>query len=290
MLTLPVCSQWKGRVEGGRVIDRFGHGTDILPTLLDAAGVRKPDHMAMDGVSLLSTIVGSGRGSRDAKTAVPAIEKPVAHHRYLLEAGRELMESSHSNFSRHVGGGGSRSKLQRDRVAFWLVDYEHPHNAAAASHGFKVILGPDHTPIEIYDLLSDRKEEKNLIKTLDPAIWTKEASTNHSHDSRKLLVDVSLMGREEGLKKFLRNVVPPLADFSKHGHMANFLHLEKHFGAQHWHNQKNVELVPVVRGSSVGKCSVPYASQVQALPFAEANARYKCSSSPLNYYGGLRSI
>jgi hypothetical protein len=170
-------------------------------------------------------------------------------------------------------------KLQRDRVAFWLVDYEHPHNAAAYSHGFKVILGPDHTPIEVYDLIADRKEQNNLIKSLDPAIWA-----NAANESRKLLIDVSSINREEGLRRFLKSVVPPLADFSKYGNMANFLHLETHFGAKHWHNSKNLELVPVLPGASVGKCSVPLASQVPMLPFGLANDRYRCSASPLNYY------
>ena len=55
----PFSVSWPARFEGGRSIDTPVISLDILPTVLDAVGVRPPTDTAFDGKSLLPLIAGT---------------------------------------------------------------------------------------------------------------------------------------------------------------------------------------------------------------------------------------
>ena len=57
-IRVPCFIQWPGRIAGGRQMDRIAAHIDILPTLLDAAGVQLPSHPKIDGTSLLPLLSG----------------------------------------------------------------------------------------------------------------------------------------------------------------------------------------------------------------------------------------
>jgi arylsulfatase A-like enzyme len=64
-LRVPMIATWRARIPGGRRSDAFGYVTDIVPTLLEAAGVPHPaprfrgrEIFGLDGVSLLPHLEG----------------------------------------------------------------------------------------------------------------------------------------------------------------------------------------------------------------------------------------
>lgn len=52
-IRVPLAISWKGKVEAGKVVDDYVSATDIMPTLLNAAGVQSNDS-TLDGISLLA--------------------------------------------------------------------------------------------------------------------------------------------------------------------------------------------------------------------------------------------
>jgi arylsulfatase A-like enzyme len=76
-LRVPLIATWRARIPGGRRSDAFGHVTDVLPTLLEAAGVPHPapsfrgrEVFAPDGVSLLAHLEGRSPSAHPAGDAV----------------------------------------------------------------------------------------------------------------------------------------------------------------------------------------------------------------------------
>jgi arylsulfatase A-like enzyme len=58
-IRVPFFIQWPAQFRGGREIDRIAAHIDVLPTLLDIAGVQPPAHVKLDGVSLLPLLSGN---------------------------------------------------------------------------------------------------------------------------------------------------------------------------------------------------------------------------------------
>jgi arylsulfatase A len=56
-IRVPAIWQWKGHIKPGSTIDKFGISTDIFPTFLDAANLQLPQHIRIDGLSLLPLLV-----------------------------------------------------------------------------------------------------------------------------------------------------------------------------------------------------------------------------------------
>lgn len=54
---VPLIARWTGTAPAGRVLDDLVDSTDFLPTMLDAAGAKRPD-LKLDGVSFLPQIKG----------------------------------------------------------------------------------------------------------------------------------------------------------------------------------------------------------------------------------------
>eukprot|EP01042_Synura_sphagnicola_P001427 gene1427-1627_t len=56
-LSAHVGGQWDGEIPSGVVSNKFGVSTDIMPTLLHAAGISLPPHIRIDGTSLLPMLL-----------------------------------------------------------------------------------------------------------------------------------------------------------------------------------------------------------------------------------------
>ncbi len=62
---VPLIASWPGKAAGGKTIGRLVDSTDFLPTLIEAASVRRPADKTMDGRSFLPQILGKKGPSRD---------------------------------------------------------------------------------------------------------------------------------------------------------------------------------------------------------------------------------
>ena len=57
-IRVPCFVQWPGKLPVGAKVDRIASHIDMLPTMLEAAGIKLPEQMAIDGVSLLPLMKG----------------------------------------------------------------------------------------------------------------------------------------------------------------------------------------------------------------------------------------
>ncbi len=57
-IRVPFFIRWPGEIPAGKKIDEVAAHVDIIPTLLDAANVSKPEDVELDGVSLMPRIQG----------------------------------------------------------------------------------------------------------------------------------------------------------------------------------------------------------------------------------------
>lgn len=57
-IRVPFFIRWPGKIPAGQKIDQITAHVDVLPTLLDAANLEKPEGVKLDGISLLPRISG----------------------------------------------------------------------------------------------------------------------------------------------------------------------------------------------------------------------------------------
>lgn len=57
-IRVPFIVKWPGHIKNGKVSDLPVHITDMYPTLLDIAGVNKPQGKILDGISILPELIG----------------------------------------------------------------------------------------------------------------------------------------------------------------------------------------------------------------------------------------
>ena len=57
-IRVPFFVRWPGRLDAGKKVDRMGAHIDVVPTLVDICGVRKPEDVAFDGMSLAPLMFG----------------------------------------------------------------------------------------------------------------------------------------------------------------------------------------------------------------------------------------
>ena len=57
-LRVPCIIKWPGRIKEGQVLDNFVSSLEIFPTILEAAGIKKPDSLILDGFNILPLLTG----------------------------------------------------------------------------------------------------------------------------------------------------------------------------------------------------------------------------------------
>lgn len=60
---IPFCIKWKEGFKGGRKTDALSQSIDLMPTLLDLAGVKLPENMKVDGKSLAPLLKGESNSA-----------------------------------------------------------------------------------------------------------------------------------------------------------------------------------------------------------------------------------
>lgn len=124
----PLIAWWPGRVPAGRVNDdTVLSGVDLFPTLCRVAGAGVPEGATLDGEDLSPALFGK----------TPARTRPL-----FWEYGR-------------------------NETAFaYPKEKEHHSPAVAVREGkWKLLVNPDGSAAELYDILADPNETKNLAAT-----------------------------------------------------------------------------------------------------------------------------
>jgi len=128
-IRVPCFVQWPGHLPGKLKIDKIASHIDILPTLLDAAGINAPDDLSIDGVSLLPLLEGKDDAWTDRMLFLQC-ERGMTPHRY------------------------KNCAVISDR--FKLIGYPNTFEKR------KFIPPTDHPILALYDLASDPGESTNL--------------------------------------------------------------------------------------------------------------------------------
>lgn len=98
---VPCFIRWPAKLRGGRDVDRLTAHIDLLPTLIELAGLKKPDQVKFDGTSLVPLLTVSGIDWPDRILFVQShrIEHPqpwrqsaVMTDRWRLVDGKELYD------------------------------------------------------------------------------------------------------------------------------------------------------------------------------------------------------
>ncbi len=89
---VPWIVRWPGTVPAGRVTDALVDGSDLLPTLLELAGVPLPPNIKLDGRSFAVTLSDPKRGHREWVYAEYRGNSFVADKRWKLMSDGELFD------------------------------------------------------------------------------------------------------------------------------------------------------------------------------------------------------
>jgi arylsulfatase/arylsulfatase A len=93
----PFFFHWPAAVQPGRSSDRIAAHIDVLPTILDACGVRKPADLKLDGRSLLPLLKGQEMSWPDRTIVIQSHrgDTPVLYHNFAARTQRwKLLHAS----------------------------------------------------------------------------------------------------------------------------------------------------------------------------------------------------
>ena len=142
-LRIPLLVWAPGRVQAGRVIDDAVSITDVLPTLMDYAGL--PADPALDGRSLKPLLDGGRLAPRAITAALSSFPPPPPRGHYLLHEAIVI----------------EGMKLIRQVKVPWSPDEQHEIGAAPE---------PGSETFEVYDLVADPGEQHDLAQAGDPRV------------------------------------------------------------------------------------------------------------------------
>ena len=157
-------ARWPGQFPEGHKNDRIAAHIDMMPTLLDAAGVEAPDGVKFDGRSVLSLLKGEPTNWRARNLFIQTHrgDRPIAEH--------------------HVGIRSQEWKLV------------HPT-------GFGREVMPDDVPFELYRIAEDPGENNNLASELPEVVaelrrayanWLKDVSSTRPDNFDPPRIDIGV--------------------------------------------------------------------------------------------------
>ena len=128
---VPFIARWPGKIPSDRVDKKsILSAVDLLPTFCDVAGVELPNDYQPDGISQINALMGNGMTMR---------EKPLFW-----------------KFN-------SPWPAQASRPHPWI-------SYAVVEHQLKMVTNGDQSHVELYDILSDPFEKKDLSQSRRPAV------------------------------------------------------------------------------------------------------------------------
>ena len=128
---VPFIARWPGKIPSDRVDKKsILSAVDLLPTFCDVAGVELPDDYQPDGISQINALMGNGMTMR---------EKPLFW-----------------KFN-------SPWPAQASRPHHWI-------SYAVVENQWKMVTNRDQSHVELYDILSDPFEKKDLSQSRRPTV------------------------------------------------------------------------------------------------------------------------
>lgn len=125
-IRVPMIASWPGRIPAGTECDALGHTNDLLPTFCEAAGLRLPDGLGLDGVSLLAQLTDQ---------APPR------------ERGTIFWQMGLYTWYPQPG------------------DKPEPYATEVARRGSWKLMARDGRPVALFDLAADPGEQQNLLES-----------------------------------------------------------------------------------------------------------------------------
>jgi arylsulfatase A len=126
-IRVPMIARWPGHIPAGTITTKFGHTTDLLPTLCAAAGLKLPDDFASDGQNLLPHLTAPA-------TTSTVWDRPTVFWQMDLYRG-----------------------LQRH------YPKPKPYATEVVRSGPWKLLALNGEPVELFDILADPTERFNLL-------------------------------------------------------------------------------------------------------------------------------
>jgi len=152
----PLIIQWPGRFVSGHEYHPVVGSIDIVPTLLDAVGIRQPDGCRMSGVSLLPALHGSNDPVREGLLLVMGYAHGIKTDRWKYIAVRypeaiERMISRGETDPRWTHSGWEQPHQP------YLIDHFLLASSSAGSHPHYFSRN------QLFDLETDPSEKNNLF-------------------------------------------------------------------------------------------------------------------------------
>ena len=243
--------QWPGKIAPGRTVKSFGVGTDIFPTFLEAAGIPAPAAAQLDGISLLPVLTGESRlrASQREKDSGTAGSMSTSRVLYPMQATIRYSE----------------------RVAMWYKDFEGPRQVAGWIHDFKLHLNEEYKPSALFDMITDFKEDKNLLDGIRSCLNT----TIKSKSAKRIFnpTDRQMRGNCRSHHLILEKFLPVLQSFGKLGPSAYELYLKQNPGRVRkfsHHKGGNYQVLNEKQLCTVAtdcSCDNPALKSIATLPF-----------------------
>ena len=126
-LRVPMVVRWPKAIPAGQTSDTFGHSNDLLPTFCEAAGVKLPKDLPLDGLSLLPHMKG-GRPPSDEERGTVFWQLDLY------------------------------KKIQRHNPK------PKPYATEVARQGPWKLLAINGKPVELFDVEADPNEQRNVLE------------------------------------------------------------------------------------------------------------------------------
>jgi len=129
---VPGVAWWPGKIEAGSETDQLAFTIDVMPTLLDFAGAKKPKGLRLDGVSLRTLLLQN---------------RPLGKRRLFWEYNQAVTMRD-GDWKLILNGG--KAPKARNNLARPNIDWDRPAD------------GRD--TLALFDLRKDREERRNLAE------------------------------------------------------------------------------------------------------------------------------
>lgn len=258
-IRVPCIWQWKGKIQSNSITSKFGITTDIWPTVAEAAGLKLPTHIRIDGTSLLPALMQSKHS-----TLNPARSTGGSN-------GNEesnVMQYAKVNKDMPVEG-----VMGDERLVLWYATAPgYPRFSAAWSHGIKFVWNDYEgrkrgknsklpATFRAFDMYKDPTEQFDLIQSLKD-ICSKGGSAGGGKDNYVLFKYFSASSRPlSSHPPYLKAMVEYL---QLHAHL--FRHIAPHDWFHYLQNRLTVTQIGTLDTSRL-PCGI-YSSAVPSLSWS----------------------
>jgi len=156
-IRVPFIVEWPGHVKPGTINDAMICWPDLLPTFIELGGGKVPSNI--DGKSFAGLLQGSATTHRDRVFSTHSGDGDfnVFPIRSVRNRDWKYIRNLHPEFQQHTHISRSTGPSGREYWNSWLEAAEKDPNAAAIVNRYV-----KHPAEELYDLLADPYEQKNL--------------------------------------------------------------------------------------------------------------------------------